>query len=189
MHPWFNKGILSKIRVTWQPPPISNSISPRSLACPSLCPALHTWPGPGLTSLSPEPGRAGAGAGVTPPTLRGSDTRSRLWLGSVISYLPDTERSTCEHGWRDHLDGNSDIWDKLKKEISSFYQWPPPLEGYKLLKNVPWLSILCAIIRIKVCAFATRFIIFYWIKLIFQMLFQWKLKWHQICSCQHNFVK
>ena len=96
------------------------------------------------------PGRAGAGAGVTPPTLRGSDTRSRLWLGSVISYLPDTERSTCEHGWRDHLDGNSDIWDKLKKEISSFYQWPPPLEGYKLLKNVPWLSILCAIIRIKV---------------------------------------
>ena len=32
-----------------------------------------------------------------------------------VSYLPDTERTTCEHGWRDHLDGNSDIWDKLKK--------------------------------------------------------------------------
>ena len=48
------------------------------LACPCLCPALPTWPG--LTSLSP--GRAGAGAGVTPPTLRGS--RSRLSLGSVI---------------------------------------------------------------------------------------------------------
>ena len=28
--------------------------------------------------------RAGVGAGVTPPTFRGSDTRSRLPLGSVI---------------------------------------------------------------------------------------------------------
>ena len=77
--------------------PISNLISP---LCLPLC-VPHTWAG--LTSLSPEAGPSRSRSDTSAPALRGSDTRSRLSLGSVIFW---TQAET---------DGHSDIWDKLKK--------------------------------------------------------------------------
>ena len=59
--------------VMFSPPPVTRlSLS-----------VSRTWPG--LTSLSLSLSLSHrAGAEVTPPTFRGSDTRSRLPLGSVI---------------------------------------------------------------------------------------------------------
>ena len=66
------------IEISRCPPPVSR-----------LSLSVSRTHGPGLTSLSsPESGPGRSRSRVTPPTRRGSDTRSRLSLGSVIIRTP-----------------------------------------------------------------------------------------------------
>ena len=100
------KGILSKMKSgQCDMTPSSNLISPGCLRseCPSLCPAHMDRAHLSLSHRSP--GRAGAGVTPPPPPR----LRHQEPALTRVSYHPDTDGDR----WRD--DGQSDIWDNMKK--------------------------------------------------------------------------